>query len=227
MNDNEEVPLQAVCIADSFSKALRPLTLGTAKCLLPGPDLAPMLAGQLEWLASQGVQETIILCVWRADEVAGHVRAMLTRRVFRTPSAGAMAVRVLEMPTAGSAGNALRELDQLGDVRSDPFVLVGADNVTDIDLSPAIDAHKRRKKIDSNASMTMLLVETGARAALRPLLDDLVVAVDADTNRMLLYTDSIESDAVTIAVESFDEADRAIELRADLMDPRDLRRDLL
>ena len=64
------------------SKALRPLTLGTAKCLLPGPDLAPMLAGQLEWLASQGVQETIILCVWRADEVAGHVRAMLTRRVL-------------------------------------------------------------------------------------------------------------------------------------------------
>ena len=58
-----------------------------------------------------------------------------------------------------SAGDALRELDSLGLIRTDPFVLISGDVISNINLSKVIDFHRERRKEDSNAIMTVVLKE--------------------------------------------------------------------
>ena len=51
-----EQKLQAILLADSFSKTFRPITLETPKVLLPLVN-APMLEYTIEFLAQNGVEE--------------------------------------------------------------------------------------------------------------------------------------------------------------------------
>ena len=57
--------------------------------------------------------------------------------------------------------SALRELDRRNVVKSDPFILMQGDAVTNADLRGAMAGHKARKKRDSSAIMTVLLHEVG------------------------------------------------------------------
>lgn len=53
----------------------------------------------------------------------------------------------------------MRELDSLGLIRTDPFVLISGDVISNINLSKVIDFHRERRKEDSNAIMTVVLKE--------------------------------------------------------------------
>jgi len=58
-NDDEikrEQKLQAILLADSFSKSFRPITLESPKVLLPLMNV-PMLEYTIEFLAQNGVEE--------------------------------------------------------------------------------------------------------------------------------------------------------------------------
>jgi len=59
-NDGEMLkakqPLQAILLADSFTKLFRPVTLEVPKVLLPIVNV-PMIEYTLEWLASNDVEE--------------------------------------------------------------------------------------------------------------------------------------------------------------------------
>jgi NDP-sugar pyrophosphorylase family protein len=55
-----------------------------------------------------------------------------------------------------SAGEALRALDQKDIIKGD-FVLLSADTVSNLDLAPALTAHRARREKDKNAIMTMVL----------------------------------------------------------------------
>jgi len=55
----------------------------------------------------------------------------------------------------------MRELDRLGLVESDPFVLLSGDVVSNIDLRPAIEGHKARKLL--NCECGLLLRVSGQR----------------------------------------------------------------
>lgn len=58
-NDDEikrEQKLQAILLADSFSKSFRPVTLESPKVLLPLMNV-PMLEYTIEFLAQNGVEE--------------------------------------------------------------------------------------------------------------------------------------------------------------------------
>ena len=58
--------LQAVVLADSFATAFKPLTEKTPKALVPLGHV-PMLEYTLEWLSSQGVEETYVLACAHAE----------------------------------------------------------------------------------------------------------------------------------------------------------------
>ena len=55
-----DVKLQAVLLADSFSKTFRPITLECPKVLLPLVNI-PMLDYTIEFLAQNGVEEVMTL----------------------------------------------------------------------------------------------------------------------------------------------------------------------
>lgn len=64
----EEEPLQAVVLADSFDNRFKPLTLNTPRCLLPVCN-APLLDWTFEALALAGVAEIFVVCRSHADRV--------------------------------------------------------------------------------------------------------------------------------------------------------------
>ena len=65
--------LQAIVLADSFSKNFRPITLQMPKVLMPLANV-PMLEYTLEFLASGGVKEIFVFCCAHADEVERYIR---------------------------------------------------------------------------------------------------------------------------------------------------------
>lgn len=141
----EEELLQAVVLADSFTETFRPVTLETAKVLLPLVNV-PMIEYTLEWLASQDVDEIFVFCCAHAEQVGAYLRGSRWHVVDgddgdedadaaaadadAIPSAAAFVgkddvasmwkpvVRIVRSDICGSAGDALRELDAKGIIRS-------------------------------------------------------------------------------------------------------------
>jgi translation initiation factor eIF-2B subunit epsilon len=124
-SDKREQKLQAVLMADSFTSTFRPLSWEIPKVLMPLANV-PMLEYTVEFLTQNGVEEILVVCVWHAKLVQKFVDNLVSTKN--------VAVRCIPMPGCRSAGDALRELDTLGLVRSDPFVLISGDVVANIDL---------------------------------------------------------------------------------------------
>lgn len=87
-----------------------------------------------------------------------------------------------------SAGEALREIDNSGIIRSDPFVLVSGDVISNVQLAPIISLHKERKKKDPDCVMTMVFKRVcSTNDRLSSIEDDLVIAVDKETQQIVKY----------------------------------------
>jgi translation initiation factor eIF-2B subunit epsilon len=171
-------PLQAVVLADSFTRTFRPMSLEKPKVLLPLAN-SPMIEYTLEMLANAKVKEIIVVCCWHAPQVAEYVKQS------RWGSSKNPLVRVVSFPKADSAGTALRELADTSLIQSDPFILISGDVVSNVRLGPILRAHMARE--DKNKIMTMVFRKTNPGNPLRNFDDDLVVAMNAETKQLLLY----------------------------------------
>lgn len=128
-----------------------------------------------------------------------------------------LSVKCISSKSCFSAGDAVRELDSMGVIRSDPFILISGDVVSNMDLKKAIQFHKDRKKEDNDCMMTVVLkpVQTASRA--KPVLDDLVVAMDTATSQILLFDDSLSKNSVSLPVQIMAEHP-SLSFRYDLLD---------
>jgi len=211
-----EQPLQAVLLADSFTRSFRPLSLDQSKVLCPLNNVI-MIDYAIEFLAGAGVEELFVVCL--QDEVEKHINQ-------NTWINSLMQVTVVKDNSLTNAGDALRELDKRNLVQSDPFILMHGDTVTNVDIKPALMAHKLRHKKDSSAMMTLLLKEVAgwksgtepAHSPLRPSQDDLVIGLDSSKeNRILIYEDRSRAKNALIPC-SFFSSHSQIDLRRDLLD---------
>lgn len=142
---------------------------------------------------------------------------MLQEYIESKPWPPSVTVTCLSSSTCLSAGDALREIDAMGIVRSDPFVLINGDVVSNMKLADAIAFHKEKKKVDNNAVMTVALKAVQKNSAVVPILDDLVVAMDRTSNQILLFDNDVTSKDIRIPLEVM--ADHpAVSLRTDLLD---------
>lgn len=116
-----------------------------------------------------------------------------------------------------SAGDAIRELDVKHVIRSDPFILISGDVISNVNLRPVIEEHKQRKKKDSSSIMTMLFKQQNVHSSLRPLESDLVVAKDSDTDQIVLYDDHLTHSHVDLPTVFFKEHSE-IQFHYDLLD---------
>lgn len=178
-------PLQAVVLADSFGHALKPLTCNVAKVLLPLAG-CPMLEYSLEWLATQGVEECVVVACSCSESVERYLKSR-DGRIGGGEGRGGMITQCVSGTACVSAGEALRLIEQRRVIRGD-FVLVSGDVVTNVDLSDALRTHRERRKKEKLAIMTVLLRETGAdvREA-RYGENNLTVAMDSETQRIVHY----------------------------------------
>lgn len=155
--------------------------------------------------------QVFIFCVWHADMIEQYVKA--------SKWATRLAVRCISSPNCQSAGDALRELDALNVIRSDPFVLISGDVISNINLKDAISFHKLKRKADSNNVMTVVLKKVQPLAGAKPLLDDLTVAMNRESSQIVLFENSFKRKSVSVCMDLLSEHRPAgLRFHTDLLD---------
>ncbi|XP_054624151.1 translation initiation factor eIF-2B subunit epsilon [Dunckerocampus dactyliophorus] len=209
----EEAPqLHAVLVADSFNRKFFPVTKDQPRTLLPLGNVA-MIDYTLEFLTSTGVQETFVFCCWMASKVKEH---LLKSKWCRPTSPNT--VHIITSDLYRSLGDVLRDVDAKSLIRSD-FLLVYGDVVSNIDISQALLEHRQRRKIDKNISvMTMLFKESSPGHKSRCEEDDLVVALDSKSQRVLHYHKTHGLKKLHFPMNIFHSGSDDFEIRHDLLD---------
>lgn len=105
-DEDANVPLQAVVLADSFTQKFRPITMERPKVLLPLVNV-PMIDYTLEWLVTAGVKEVFVFCCAHSAQVTLHVDTFWKQQQGFT-------VTCIVALDCTSAGDALRVIDQKG-----------------------------------------------------------------------------------------------------------------
>ena len=206
--------LQAVVLADSFAAHFRPITFEMPKVLMPLANL-PMIEYTLEFLAAGGVQEVFIFCCAHAEEVEKYIASSQLEQRLAT-------VKVHVLVATGactSAGDALREVEARGVIKSD-FVLVPGDVVANLSLAPLIAAHKARREIDREAVLTTVLARVPLSHRARRAGEAKLVALKGETGRLIMYDDVRRRDwqhKVRLPMGLLQESDKLL-LHADLYD---------
>lgn len=206
--DQKNQKLQAILLADTFKQTFRPVTLERPQMLLPLVNV-PMMEYTVEFLAQNGVEEIFIVCVWGAEKLQQYVDSAKWSK--------GLTVHCIQLASCLSAGDALRELDSQGLIRSDPFVLISGDVVSNMNLKKAIEFHKERRKDDMNAIMTVVLKPVQKGAGVKPVMDDLVVAFDKQTSQLLLFDDDIKKENIDLPLEIIEDHPSLV-MRTDLLD---------
>jgi len=207
----QEDVLQAVVIADSFNIRFLPLTHDTPRTLLPLANV-PLLEYTLEFLLAADVQHAIIFCCAHADKIKSYIQSSK----WASPAVG-MDVCTIVSDSCLSLGDALRDLEAKSIIRSD-FVLVHGDLVANLKLASIFEEHKQRKTSVKGAVMTMLYKEAPPKHATRRKEDELIVALNSQTKRIIAYqrVKNLKNKFV-LNRESF-EACAAVQIRHDLLD---------
>jgi translation initiation factor eIF-2B subunit epsilon len=213
----EKPKFQAVVLADAFdSSRLDPLVSSSSSSTSAVQlNTVPLLDYSMDCLAGNGVDEAFVVCT--NDEQERQVHAWQRKTIFyssssspssstsdaggdktaATSSSAVMQVTCIKDSSLTNAGDALRELykrNVIPDNGKEPFLLMFGDTVTNIDVRPAIAEHQERKKMDSAAIMTLVLKETSQEAGIvSSRQDDLMIAMDARSNRILVYDNSTPS----------------------------------
>jgi translation initiation factor eIF-2B subunit epsilon len=119
-----------------------------------------------------------------------------------------------------SEGDALRELDAMNIVRSDPFILIQGGVVANINLKSAITFHKQKRADDPNNIMTVVLRKLKRPAcSLVSLQDDLIVSMDRQTKQILLFENSLNDAHLRVSLDLMAQQEE-MSFHTDLLDCR-------
>ena len=209
--DTEDA-IQAVLIAESFNYRFLPITVEQPRSLLPLVN-TPLIDYTLELLVSNGVQEIFVYCKNHAEKIQEHIE----RSEFSKPSCPAV-VRVMSSAGHISVGDVLRDIDSRSLIRSD-FVLVSGDVVANVDLKSIIRSHKERSSRDKMNIMTVVYKEASPDHRTRSSEDDIFVAVDVDSGRLIHYEKVMKKRHIDIPLNVLKKASKnAVDIRYDFLD---------
>ncbi|KAE8740661.1 hypothetical protein FOCC_FOCC013809 [Frankliniella occidentalis] len=178
--------VQAVVVADNFSDAFVPMTNDVPSCLLPLVNTC-LLDHTLEWLSNAGVQEVFLFCTRQVEKVREHVKNSKW-----SSEASPLLLNVIVSETCLTLGDAMRDLDAKALIRGD-FILVMGDTVANVNLSPILEKHRRLQKTDKGLAMTVVYKYAGPSHPGRAPQDDILVAVDKKTSKILFHQKRVSS----------------------------------
>nr|AAB17690.1 eIF-2Be [Rattus norvegicus]AAB17691.1 initiation factor-2Be [Rattus norvegicus] len=205
-------PLQAVLVADSFDRRFFPISKDQPRVLLPLANVA-LIDYTLEFLTATGVQETFVFCCWKAAQIKEH----LQKSKWCHPTS-LNVVRITTSDLYRSLGDVLRDVDAKALVRSD-FLLIYGDVVSNINISKALEEHRLRRKLEKNVSvMTMVFKESSPSHPTRCHEDNVVLAVDSTTNRILHFQKTQGLRHFSFPLGLFQGSLDGVEIRYDLLD---------
>ena len=180
----EDDEIQAIVIADSFNRKFTPITYETPRVLLPlGNKL--IIDYTIEYLLEEGVQEIIIFCCSFGEKI----RKYIQRKWPNVSNKWNVHCVMSSTSDCLCLGDALREIDREGLIRSD-FILVNGDLISNVKLAAVIKEHKEKRKKEKNLAMTMLYRKASPGHFSRPSGQDLFLVVEKETERILYYQKS-------------------------------------
>ncbi|XP_068945416.1 translation initiation factor eIF2B subunit epsilon [Petaurus breviceps papuanus] len=205
-------PLQAVLVADSFNRRFFPISKDRPRALLPLANVA-LIDYTLEFLTATGVQETFVFCCWKAPQIKEHIR----KSKWCLPTSPNV-VRIVSSETYRSLGDVLRDVDAKALVRSD-FLLVYGDVISNINIAHALEEHRSRRKREKNVCvMTMIFKESSPSHPTRCPEDNVVVAMDSATRRVLHYQKTQGLRRFSFPLSLFHGSGEGVDIRYDLLD---------
>ncbi|KAJ3143409.1 hypothetical protein HDU90_000169 [Geranomyces variabilis] len=210
----QEEPLQAVLVADSFNERFKPLTTDGPRCLMPLANV-PLIEYTLEFLALSGVNEVIIICKSHSDAITDYIRKS------RWHNSKKPKVNVVVSQGMRSLGDAMREMDEKRLLKSD-FILVNGDVVANVDLTAAVEAHRlRRKTTDKNAIMTMVLKQASVDHRSRPRAEEAVFMLNGATHECIHWEATkpfpIKTEKIELDIERIEKCSEVL-IYSDLID---------
>jgi mannose-1-phosphate guanylyltransferase len=122
--------VQALILAGGEGTRLRPLTSTIPKPVVPLAG-RPHVVHMISWLAGHGVDDVILSCGFRAEDV---------RAVLGDGADLGVRLRYLEEPEPLGTGGALKFAEELLERR---FLMLNGDVLTDIDVSEQLAQHER------------------------------------------------------------------------------------
>lgn len=181
----EDDEIQAIVIADSFNRKFTPITHETPRALLPLGNKV-IIDYTLEYLLEECVQEIVIFCCSFGEKIRDYVQ-----KNWLNVTNNKCTIHCVMSSTSDCLclGDALREIDREGLIRSD-FILVHGDLISNIKLGPIIKEHKEKRKKEKNLAMTMLHRKSSPGHFSRPFGEDLFIVLEKETNRILHYQKS-------------------------------------
>lgn len=183
-----EIPLQAVLITDSFNERFRPLS-DFKQGLFPLCNL-PMLEYSMECLAASGVEELIIFSCSNSNVIEEYLKNSKALQYLE--------YQLIVSTKCLSIGDVIRDLDVKHVIRSDPFILITSDIVSNINLKKIVQEHKLRKKKDASSIMTLVLQQTYCNHPLNSLRHDLLVGMDESSKQIVMYDDNVNNSKANI-----------------------------
>jgi NDP-sugar pyrophosphorylase family protein len=133
--------MRGMILAGGLSTRLYPLTLAVPKPLVPVMG-RPVVAHVIEYLRGYGVDEIAINLHYFADDV---------ERFIGDGSRWNVSIEYLREPELMGSAGAVRQMEAMFDRT---FVVIGCDDVTNVDLEAALRFHRSR-----DAEATIVLVE--------------------------------------------------------------------
>ena len=144
MRASRTYPLRALVLTAGLGMRLRPLTYVRAKAAIP-VNGEPLARRVVAWLAGHGIRDQILNLHHKPESIASAVG-----------DGSDLGVRVRyswEQPVLGSAGGPRHALPLLVDGGADTFLLVNGDTLTDLAITPIVEAHAA-----SGALVTMAVI---------------------------------------------------------------------
>lgn len=144
--------LVAIVLLDTYSNKFEPFSSSCAECLLPVMGGKTLLDMNIEYLINNQVEEIYLFCTRHS----GQIKAYLEKSNWRKRASPSCEIHFAYNLRCRSLGDAMREIDAKGQVRS-TFVLVTATGVvSNLSLAENLEHHRTVSKKDRNVVMTML-----------------------------------------------------------------------
>lgn len=172
----EKEVIQAILIADNNVENFRPLSDNTSTALLPLVNV-PMLDYALESLNHSGIEEVFVFSSYFLNDVREHIKKGISSCCSWSVN---MTVRVIGGESCRSFGDAMRDLDAKGLIRGS-FIIMGADTVTNADLRPIFEQHKKTLKYDKGAAATVIFKEATSSCRTG---NEIIIAMDVQNTRL-------------------------------------------
>ena len=220
--------LVAVIIADDFDEKFTILTENKPKCLLKLAN-KEMIDYTLEFLQSCKVQDCYVYSAKFIKQIKGHLlekqwlssspNQQQTRR-------NKMNVSVIANENCHSFGDAMRDLDEKGILR-DHFILTSADMISNANIEPFIQEHRRRYQENKNTTLTLVYKHADPGHQSRSKDEEVLLLLKTESNRIVYHaraTDAFQDrskkkNAVQFPIELFQgNSNDTLNVRFDLVD---------